>query len=59
MRTAAVTGSAILALLCGVALIFLGLNDAGDGRTRAVLPIVIGAALTVGGLLFLRKGVKR
>lgn len=59
MRIAEVIGSALLALLCGVVLLFLGPNDAGDGRTRAVLPIVIGAALTVGGLLFVRKGVKR
>ncbi|MYV55303.1 sodium:neurotransmitter symporter [Streptomyces sp. SID3212] len=59
MRISVVIGSALLALLCGVALLFLGLSDVSDGNTRAALPIVIGAALTVGGLLFLRKGVRR
>ncbi|GGY15827.1 hypothetical protein GCM10010358_79640 [Streptomyces minutiscleroticus] len=59
MRTAAVIASALIALLCGVALLCLGLEDAGGGRPRAVLPIVLGTVLTVGGLLFLRKGFKR
>jgi hypothetical protein len=59
MRITAVVGFALVALLCGVALLCLGVADAGDGRVRAVLPIVIGAGLAVGGLLFLRKGLKR
>ncbi|AEN13319.1 sodium:neurotransmitter symporter [Streptomyces sp. SID8360] len=59
MRIATIIGSASIALICGVALFYLGLQDAGDGRTRAVLPIAFGAVLTVGGLYFLRKGLKR
>lgn len=56
---AAMIGSVLTALLCGAAPLCLGLKEAGDGRTRALLPIVIGAVLAVGGLLFLRKGPKR
>ncbi|MYV44047.1 sodium:neurotransmitter symporter [Streptomyces sp. SID1328] len=59
MRITAVIGFALVALLCGVALLLLGVVDAGGGRVRAVLPIVIGSGLAAGGLLFLRKGLKR
>jgi hypothetical protein len=54
-----VIGGALVALLCGIALICIGVQDAGDGRARAILPTAFGALLTVGGLLFLRKGCKR
>ncbi|WP_166026523.1 sodium:neurotransmitter symporter [Streptomyces chilikensis] len=59
MRTAAMVAAALIALLCGIALLCLGVEDAGDGNARAVLPIVTGAVLTAGGLLFLRKGYGR
>ncbi|MHC3455753.1 sodium:neurotransmitter symporter [Streptomyces prasinus] len=59
MRIIALIGFALVALLCGAALLYLGVADAGDGNARAVLPIVIGAVLAVGGLVFLRKGFKR
>ncbi|CAL9620619.1 hypothetical protein SUDANB58_05827 (plasmid) [Streptomyces sp. enrichment culture] len=59
MRTAAMIGSALVALFCGAALLYAGVMDASDGKARAILPIVIGVVLAVGGLLFLRKGFKR
>lgn len=59
MRIIALIGSALIAMLCGASLLYLGVGDAGDGNARAVLPIGIGAVLVVGGLLFLRKGLRR
>ncbi|WP_299541117.1 sodium:neurotransmitter symporter [uncultured Streptomyces sp.] len=59
MRTTALIVFALVALLCGAALLYFGVTDAGDGEARAVLPIIIGAFLAVGGLVFLRKGLAR
>ncbi|MGW4853715.1 sodium:neurotransmitter symporter [Streptomyces sp. NPDC004288] len=59
MRISLMIGSALIALLCGVALLYFGVKDAGEGEVRAVLPIAIGAVLAVGGLYFLRKGSTR
>nr|WP_202514347.1 MULTISPECIES: sodium:neurotransmitter symporter [unclassified Streptomyces] len=52
-------GFALTALLCGAALLYFGAVDAGDGRGRAVLPLALGALLAVGGIIYLRKGLKR
>jgi hypothetical protein len=59
MRMAAVIAGGLIALVCGITLLYLGVKDAGGGNMRAVLPIFMGALLTVGGLYFLRKGLPR
>ncbi|GAA3011484.1 hypothetical protein JCM13580A_62390 [Streptomyces drozdowiczii] len=59
MRNTALIGFALTALLCGAALLYFGAVDAGDGTGRAVLPLALGALLAVGGIIYLRKGLKR
>lgn len=58
MRQAVRVGSAFLALCCGASLLFLDIQDAGDGNSRPALPIIIGAAIFIGGLFFIFKRTK-
>ncbi|MER7969126.1 sodium:neurotransmitter symporter [Streptomyces sp. NPDC096080] len=49
--------ASVVALMCGFALLALGVRDAFSGHPRAVLPIMLGFAL-IGGGFFVNRGKK-
>lgn len=57
MRGATVVVASVVALMCGFALLALGVRDAFSGHPRAVLPIMLGFAL-IGGGFFVNRGKK-
>ncbi|MFJ9635333.1 sodium:neurotransmitter symporter [Streptomyces sp. NPDC101178] len=52
MRKVVQIGAAFLAILCGIALIVLGVQDIDGGGGRAALPIFFGISICIGGIFF-------